>query len=148
MVLGIGVDILKLVALKADFLKEGDPFLRKVYTKREQEEALLRDDPVYYYGTRFAGKEAVYKALNWNGEHVEFCEIEILNQENGRPYVTLWGKVKKYADKKGIKEVLLSLSYDTDYAIAYALSNGAEIGQTADSVNKKLTNCTFQKQDQ
>jgi len=122
MVLGVGVDILKIDKLNIDYLSNNDPFVCKVYTPKEQEQAMLREDPLNYFATRFAGKEAVYKALNWNGEYITFLDIEILNHENGQPYVTLDGKVKEYANKLGISEVLISLSYDTEYAIAYAIA--------------------------
>lgn len=122
MVLGVGVDILKIDKLNIEYLSNKDPFVRKVYTTKEQEQAMLRDNPHNYYATRFAGKEAVYKALNWNGEYITFLDIEILCHENGQPYVILNGKVKEHATKLGIREILISLSYDTEYAIAYAIA--------------------------
>lgn len=122
MILGVGVDILKMDQLKMDHLSNHDPFLRKVYTEQEQEQARLREHPFHYFATRFAGKEAVYKALNWNGAYITFLDIEILNHENGQPYVSLKGIVKEYAEKSGIREILISLSYDAEYAIAYAVA--------------------------
>jgi holo-[acyl-carrier-protein] synthase len=122
MVLGVGVDILKIDKLKLEYLDHKDSFVRKVYTLREQEQAMLRDNPQNYYATRFAGKEAVYKALNWSADYITFLDIEILSHDNGQPYVVLNGKVKEHAASLGIREILISLSYDTEYAIAYAIA--------------------------
>lgn len=122
MVLGIGVDILKLDKLKEEYLTAEDPFIRKAFSEREFEQSMSREVPLHYFVTRFAGKEAVYKALNWRGDPIAFRDIEILSHENGQPYVTLHGRVKEYADNQGIHEILISLSYDTDYAIAYAVA--------------------------
>ena len=122
MVLGIGVDIMKIDQLNIDYLTADDPFVRNCYTKNEYEQAILRENPLYYFATRFAGKEAVYKALHWKGNHIRFREIEILNQEDGQPIVYLHGKVRDHAEREGIEEILISLSYDSEYAVGYAMA--------------------------
>jgi phosphopantetheine--protein transferase-like protein len=76
--------------------------------------------PLYSYATRFAGKEAVFKALHINGEDIRLNEIEILELENGQPFITLHGKAERISKERGISQIHISLSYDTDYAIAYA----------------------------
>ena len=97
-------------------------FLVKTFSKREIAEANSRINLLVYYATRFAGKEAVYKTLNWDGAHFGFSDIEILNRENGQPYVTLYGKPEKFAKDNGIERISISLSYDDEYAIAYAIA--------------------------
>jgi len=124
MVVGIGIDILKIGNLNTDNLKENDPFLLANYTSLEIRAAGDRENPLYYYATRFAGKEAVFKALNSASHKIRFHDIEILNMESGQPYVTLYGALLKEARKVGIQKVLISLSYDCDYAIAYATAIG------------------------
>ncbi len=123
MVIGIGVDIVKLEHLAKAYLDPDDPFCQRTYSQRELVQAGLRDDSLSYYATRFAGKEAVFKALNWHKEPISLCDIEILNDETGQPQVNLSGAVKVHADRQGITCVKLSLSYDTDYAIAFAITN-------------------------
>lgn len=124
MVVGIGTDILKINSLNTDNLKENDPFLLANYTTLEIRAAQERENSLYYYATRFAGKEAVFKALNRTSHKVRFCDIEILNMESGQPCVTLYGALLKEAREAGIEKVLISLSYDCDYAIAYATAIG------------------------
>lgn len=122
MVTGIGTDILKISRLTPETLQEGDPFFKMTYTASEAKQARARANPLYYYATRFAGKEAVFKALRLCPDGIRLNEIEILSREDGSPAVTLHGRLKGLAQKKGIDHILLSLSYDTDYAVAYAMA--------------------------
>lgn len=120
--LGIGTDILKISNLGVNSLEPNDSFVLKTYTPAEVEQALQREVPLFYYATRFAGKEAVFKALNLSTEYFRLSEIEILNNENGQPYVTLRGALAQLAAQQGVQKVAVSLSYDTDYAVASALA--------------------------
>lgn len=120
MTLGIGTDILRIDRLATVTLNKDDPFIQSTYTENELAMIMKRPVPLYCYATRFAGKEAVFKALNIGGNEIRLNEIEILELETGQPYVTLLGRAKEIADQKEISQVLISLSYDTDYAIAYA----------------------------
>ncbi|MCL2376469.1 MAG: holo-ACP synthase [Defluviitaleaceae bacterium] len=120
MVLGVGVDILLIDRIGRASVDLSDPFIRKTFTQAEREQAVKRDDPTQYFATRFAGKEAVYKSLGIDVSRGALCEIEILNDEKGAPSVILHGELLEIAKEKGISRVMISLSYDTDYAIAYA----------------------------
>ena len=120
MLYGIGTDILNIHQIESSVSDRQDPFVRKIYTPAES-----RPIPLYSYATRFAGKEAVFKALNLNGNAIRLNEIEILENENGQPQVTLHGKAEQFAKEKEITSVMISLSYDTDYAVAYAAAECA-----------------------
>jgi phosphopantetheine--protein transferase-like protein len=119
---GVGIDILRRGSICAPYLDDSDPFLRATYSQREREAASGRRDPYTFYETRFCCKEAVFKTLGISGDHVKFREIEILSDENGRPIVTLLGELGRLAAEKGITEILLSLSYDSDVAQAVAIA--------------------------
>lgn len=123
---GVGVDILKIAHLCGKCVEPSDSFARKVYTPAEMEEAQRREMPANYYATRFAGKEAVFKALNLPPDGIRLNEIEILSDEKGQPQVTLLGSIAELAARQGIRRVLISLSYDAEYAIAYAVSTEEE----------------------
>lgn len=122
MVIGIGTDILRYGQIAFDNLKNNDPFFMKTYTVKEQEEGESRSDKYSFYCTRFAGKEAVFKALNISGDNVSLKDIEILSKDNGQPYVILHGTLRQIAEEKNISEVLISLSYDTDYYVAFSMA--------------------------
>ena len=122
MIKGIGTDILNTKHISGEYLKAGDPFLVKTYSPKEIEEAEQRELPFYYYATRFAGKEAVFKSLGLSPQHVLMSEIEILNDSFGAPHVTLYGRLKQQARQKGISTIHISLSYEADYASAFAVA--------------------------
>lgn len=121
MIAGVGTDILNMKDLSKDYLISSDPFLVKTYSEKEIAAASVREIPFYYYATRFAGKEAVFKSLGISSDHIRMSEIEILNDENGKPYVTLYGELKKKAEERGVICIHISLSYEKDYATAFAV---------------------------
>ena len=49
---------------------------------------------------------------------------EIINDEQGRPIATVYGKVRDLMELNGVKEIMISLSHDTEYAIAQAILVG------------------------
>lgn len=122
MIIGIGTDILKIEKLHPPFLKDNDPFLLKTFTLNEMNAANHSDHRIHYFADRFAGKEAVFKAIGISGNFIQLSEIEILNDENGVPYVLLHGNVKEQAKRKGITNIHISLSFEDEYAIAYAIA--------------------------
>ena len=77
MLYGIGTDILNINQIESSVSDRQDPFVRKIYTPAEIELIESRPLPLYSYATRFAGKEAVFKALNLNGNAIRLNEIEI-----------------------------------------------------------------------
>ncbi len=120
MIYGIGTDILKISSIASGTADLSDPFVRKTYTPKEVALITSRPIPLNSFATRFSGKEAVFKALNIYGNDIRLNEIEILENENGQPTVTLHGNALRLAEQKGISRILISLSYDTDYAVAFA----------------------------
>lgn len=122
MIIGIGTDILKISQLCSNYLKPEDPFVKKVFSQKEILEAGKRKLPLFYFATRFAGKEAVFKSLRISPERIRLSEIEILNDTWGAPYVTLYGELKKIAEDKKIQKIHISLSYEEEYATAFAVA--------------------------
>lgn len=124
MVKGIGTDILAIEKLRPILEQPNyinDSFIKKTYTKQEIELAESRSVPINCYATRFAGKEAVFKAFGIHGNDIRLNEIEILANENDAPYVNLSGKALKIAKEKEISHILISLSYEEQFAIAYCV---------------------------
>lgn len=112
-----GVDIVNVKRIKKASLKES--FLKKIFTKKELESINLKS-PQTIAG-RFAAKEAVMKCIGRGIDFIAFTDIEILNDEYGKPYVTLSKNAKEYADDKKIKEIDVSISHEEEYAVAFAV---------------------------
>ena len=74
------------------------------------------------YAKRFAAKEAFSKALGTGiSSGINFNEIIVLNEKNGKPFIKLKGKTKLQINKKFKKKarILLSLSDEEKYAVAF-----------------------------
>lgn len=128
MIKGIGTDILGIGALCPILEQEhyqNDSFIRRTYTPAEIALAESREIPLYCYATRFAGKEAVFKALTVTGEDIKLSEIEILSDLSGKPYVKLHGAARELAQKKEICRIQISLSYEKEYAVAFVIAESA-----------------------
>lgn len=121
MIIGIGTDILKISNIENFAGNPGDPFIKRTYTQKELELFQTRTNPTVSYATRFAGKEAVFKSLSTSSDSIKnLSDIEILEDQNGQPQVILHGCTKEIAIQKKITKILISLSFDHEYAIAFA----------------------------
>lgn len=114
----LGVDIVEIERVKRSVTRYGDRFLSRVYTDAELE--LCRNN-VPELAVRFAGKEAVMKALGTGRRGVSWRDIEILRNKRNAPLVYLHGRARSRARKLGIEEIAISLSHSREYAIASAI---------------------------
>jgi holo-[acyl-carrier protein] synthase len=121
MTIGVGTDILSIQRIRDVLENDRESFVSKVFTLKEREQASENPDPVSYLATRFAGKEAVFKCFGIHG-NIRLSEIEILDGETGQPQVALSGALLDVAVEKGIRDVQISLSYENEYAIAFAVA--------------------------
>jgi holo-[acyl-carrier protein] synthase len=123
LVIGIGTDILKIQRIKK-ILKgpEGSGFLEKTFTKNELLLSKKHSDSTIFFATRFAGKEAIFKSFGvyWHLDD-KLTDIEIIDGDFGEPIVKLSGRFKHISSNEGNYKILLSLSYENDYAIAFAV---------------------------
>ena len=123
--LSVGVDIIEIERIERAITRWNTRFLQRVYT--EAELALCRGR-VPELAVRFAGKEAISKALGTGLSGVSWREMEVLADLRGKPLVHLYGRAAQRARKLGLIEFAISLSHSRDYAIAFvtAGSNGKD----------------------
>ncbi|MFC2044562.1 holo-ACP synthase [Chloroflexota bacterium] len=121
MVLGIGVDIVSIARVKNAVEGSGKVFLDKVFTSWEQERAKSHLNSIAYFAVTFAAKEAIFKCFGIGWETgVKLTEIEVRDGEFGEPVPVLTGTFARLAQERGVTRVLLSLSYETEYAVGIA----------------------------
>ena len=117
--LGIGTDILSIERMRGCI--DSPSFLLRTFTDEEIALAAPRGDPGSYYAKVFAGKEAVFKCFGLGADSLgSLQEIEIVDGCDSQPVVRLHGLLAALAENRGVREVLISVSYDTGYAIAFA----------------------------
>lgn len=127
-VIGIGTDIIECGRIKQMIEKHGDLFLAKVYTKDEVSYCQGRKASDQHYAGRWAAKEAVLKALGTGWAHgIQWTDVEVVNQQGGKPHVVLTGKAREFSDNMGIRTMMISISHCKDYAVAYATAVGVPV---------------------
>jgi len=113
MIIGIGIDIIKIEKIRTSIEKWGKDFIDRVFDKEEL--ANICQGKMYYQrlAGRFAAKESVIKAIS-KEQPLALKDILILNKENGAPYC----KIKKDINI----DIFLSITHIEDYAVACAVA--------------------------
>lgn len=111
-----GVDIIEIERIKQSIEDTDGKFCERVYTQKEIEYCESKKTQKYqHYAARFAAKEAVFKAISQlldSKFDIEWKDIEILNDENGRPCVNL------LKENINIEDIDISISHCKTYAVA------------------------------
>ncbi|WP_335943288.1 holo-ACP synthase [Fusobacterium polymorphum] len=122
MIIGIGNDIIEIERIEKAILKEG--FKNKVYTQRELENIEKRGNRTETYAGIFSAKEAISKAIGTGVREFSLTDLEILNDDLGKPYVVVSEKLDKILKtKKEDYQIEISISHSKKYATAMAIIN-------------------------
>jgi len=113
----IGIDIIEIARLKAAIARQGEDFLKRIYTDSELKSYRWKLPSL---AARFAAKEAVIKALGKPTAGAKLKDIEILADDKGKPLVNLYGEAQNQAKALGLDKFAVSLSHSKEYAIAVA----------------------------
>ena len=120
----IGTDIIEVSRIEKLIKEKGDKFLNKIYTQSEIDYCESKGLKKYqHYAGRFAAKEAVFKVLNAetiSDNPLTFKNIEILNANDGAPYVNILDDIM--VDCFDTYNVDVSISHIKKYATATAIS--------------------------
>jgi holo-[acyl-carrier protein] synthase len=118
-VIGIGTDIVDIERIKKAIERQGEAFLRRLFTEAEQAYCAQFNAAERHYAGRFCAKEAIVKAAGIGlRDGVSWLDIEILNNSLGQPQVRLQGHL---ATLLGPVITHLSISHCHSYATATAL---------------------------
>ena len=120
MTIAIGTDIVEMKRIADALERQGDKFLQRILTDSEIAEYRGRGNSVAFLAKRFAAKEAVVKALGTGiGRGISFQHLIVSNNSEGAPQVELQEKAAERLKQLGGTKVLLSLSDEKNYALAY-----------------------------
>lgn len=124
-VIGIGTDIVKVSRIKRLLKKHGENFAQRILHENELQIFQQRKTSKYYLAKRFAAKEALAKALGTGiAKGISFEEIEVVNNDDGKPELILHGTALDIANQLGVEKLFISLSDEKKYAIAYVILEG------------------------
>lgn len=121
MKISCGTDIIEIQRIKESIEDMGKPFLDRVFTEKEIEYCESKKAQKYqHYAARFAAKEATFKAISGllNDKYsVGWKDIEVVNDEQGRPNINLYG----VRQQEKIENIDISISHCKSYAVAYVV---------------------------
>lgn len=122
---GVGVDILNVHRMAEVVARRGDAFLKRVFTPDEIAYCLRHQNPAPSLSARFSAKEAVIKALGVGWQPgMRWVDIEVLRAPGGKPSLVLHGATAQVAERLGITGLHLSLTHESDRAMAFVVLEG------------------------
>jgi holo-[acyl-carrier protein] synthase len=121
MIIGMGIDIADQTRFQRSLDRQGERIIQRIFTENEIVICQRYRKNVEHFAGKFAVKEAFMKAIGKETAKIEFKEIEVLNQENGAPYILTHGKAKEAVEKLGITKIHISISHDANIAAAVVI---------------------------
>ena len=122
MIYGVGTDIVNIDRIQKIILKNREGFIKRVLTEHEQSLFANKADSAAFFAKRFAAKEAFSKALGTGiGRVVSFQDLTVRNNDNGKPHFIPSEKLRLYLLEKGVKQAHLSISDESQYAVAFVV---------------------------
>jgi holo-[acyl-carrier protein] synthase len=123
MIRGLGTDLVAIPRVESLLVRHRERFLSRVFTSIEQAECLGRARPAIHLAARVAAKEAAMKALGsgW-ALGVGWLDVEVRSKDGAAPSLVLAGGARARAEAQGIRQTLVSLSHDGEYALAVVIA--------------------------
>lgn len=122
MILGIGIDTVEIARFQKFLDEDNQPLLKRLFSVAEQNHCHKKKQDASCLAARFAAKEAFVKAMG-TGLRDGMCwtEIEVMNDQLGKPYLKISGCTQQLLSKRGATTVHLSLSHDGGHAVAFVV---------------------------
>ena len=124
-IIGNGVDIVNNKRIAKSLKIKG--FVSRIFTKNEIKDSLKTNNKVCFFAKRFAAKEALVKALGTGfRNNINFSDIEVKNNINGKPLINISDNINNYLKKKfkiSKYKIYLSLSDENKHSIAFIIIN-------------------------
>ena len=115
----VGIDLIEIDRIRRA-LDRYPRFRERCFTEAERTYCESRANPAQSYAGRFAGKEAVGKALGFGvARAFAWREIEIAGRP--KPSVRLSGRLARWAEESRAGEIDLSMTHSRELANAVAI---------------------------
>jgi holo-[acyl-carrier protein] synthase len=122
-VIRVGTDLIEIARIRRS-LDRYTGFRDRCFTPAEQAYCESRPNPSESYAGRFAGKEAVGKALGFGvARAFAWKEVEIVGRP--KPAVKLSGRLAAAAERAGVSGIDLSMTHSRELAQAVAVATDA-----------------------
>lgn len=124
MIFGVGIDIVQIDRIKKILSqKSADSFLKKIASTSEiAQSRKIKNNLAQYWANRYAVKEAAAKALGTGfGKNFSPSEFIISSDNHGKPIANTIGKLNKLIKKLNIHNIHISMSHESNSAIAIVI---------------------------
>ena len=119
----VGIDLIEIDRV-ARALERHPRFVERVFTRIERDYCLSRANPAQHFAARFAGKEAVGKAIGFGvARAFAWRDVEIAGRP--KPGVRLSGRVAAWAERVGAGSLDLSMTHSRELAAAVCVATDA-----------------------
>lgn len=130
MICGLGMDLADIDRIARMLARHPERARLRLFSEGERAYCDRRGDPARHFATRFAAKEAAYKALSGSEEarHIHWQDIEVANSPlDGRPSLRFHGAAAKRAAELGVSVIHVTLTHSDQVAAAVVVleSSGA-----------------------
>lgn len=123
MIFGIGIDVTEIDRIEDMIERLGERFTQRIFTQEERDYCESQKAPAVHFAGRFAVKEAVAKALGTGiGKDLAFIDVNVRRAASGAPKVELTGDGKAFMERRGIRQIMVSLTHAKHYAAANAIA--------------------------
>jgi holo-[acyl-carrier protein] synthase len=121
MTTGVGIDMIEVDRMSASMKKESG-FREMVFSDNEVAYCQPKANRFEHYAARYAAKEAFFKALgtDWM-DGTAFNEVEIINDEQGKPVMGFLGLTAITIKKLKLKNIQVSLTHLQSMASAVVI---------------------------
>ncbi len=121
MVLGVGIDSVTISVVER-FL-DNPEYAKDIFTDAEEALADEQSDRIDFFAGRYAAKSAAWKSVDHliNGE-LEKVDIEVLEYEDGAPYINITGRLKELLEGTGVNDFRVSITTEGDIASAIVVA--------------------------
>jgi holo-[acyl-carrier protein] synthase len=121
----VGLDLIEIGRIRRT-LERYPSFRDRVFTEAEREYCDSRPNPPQHYAARFAGKEAVGKALGFGvARAFAWQDVEISGRP--KPAVRLSGRLADWARRNEAGELDLSMTHSRELAAAVCVVRDVDV---------------------
>ena len=121
MIVGVGVDIVRVDRIFKVLQRRCESFARRILTSSEMDIYSQKGRPEAYLAKRFAAKEAAVKAFGTGIGRVSFQDITVSNSLTGQPVLTFLGYAKQLYIGRKIVKSWISISDESNLATAFVI---------------------------
>ena len=123
MIYGVGIDSVTISVVER-FL-DNPEYAKDIFTDAEEKMADTQADRIDFFAGVYAAKSAVWKSVDHLiAGKLDNIDIEVLEYEDGAPYVNITGRLKELLEPTGVSDIRVSITTEGDTASAIAIAQG------------------------